>query len=327
MKRPSFLGKEQRKSPFDVAFGRIRNANTKRAYMGAWRRFAAFHGYEDPAPLLARLAHEPKSVTVSMVHEWRDDMSAEDKRPNTIAQGMRAISSVLDALHALDEFPYTVKGLLESPTPNRYTDVTGISDDAWQAMFAAAEADDDPVRGSRDRAVLLCLHDVMLRRSEVSKLKVPHWHRDKGPYGELQVKGKGRDDFEFMPVTKRTATAVQGWLAVRERGVPAHYAGEGWLFNHLPLHKKKVPGGLTEDGIVYTTRRLAERGGVTEPVSPHRLRHAGGTYLARQGVHPEVLMRLMRHKSMETTMVYIRRASTEYADALQLMEGNDDDKK
>ena len=316
--RPSFLGQQTRTSLFDIAFRSIRNEHTKRAYMGAWKRIAAFHGYESPETFLARLAHESKAQAVTLIHEWRDDMSDENKRPNTIAQNMRAISSVLDNLHALEAFPYTVKKMLKSPKPNRYTDVSGVSPATWSAMLGAT--DQDGFRGVRDRAVLLCLHDVMLRRAELARLKVEHWHRDRGPYGELQIKGKGRDDFEFMPVTSRAHRAIQAWKEARASRVPAHYAEEGWLFAHLPLHKKKAPVRMSEDAIVYTTRRTAKEAGVKETVSPHRLRHAGGTFLARQGVHPEVLMRLMRHRSMETTMVYVRRASTEYADALQIME-------
>jgi len=318
---PSFLGKPQttRTSLLDLAFRRFRKENTRRAYLGAWSRFAAFHGYETPGPLLARLAHESKADAVAMVHEWRDDMDSEGKRPNTIAQGLRAVSSVIDNLHRAEAFPYTIKGLVEAPTPNRYTDVTGVSHEAWKAMLEAVSVDDEP-NNVRDRALLLCLHDVMLRRSEASKLDVTDWHPFASRHGELEILGKGRDDRERMPVTWRTHEAIDRWLAVRAAGVPAMEATRGPLFTHLPLKRKSAPRRLTSDGVVHSVRRVAEAAGVTEPVSPHRLRHAGGTYLARQNVPPDVLMHLMRHKSMETTMVYVRRANPEYADALQRME-------
>jgi len=305
-----------RTSLVDLAFRRLRNKNTRRAYMGAWKKFAAFHGYATPGPMLGSLVHVAKADAIEMIHSWRDSLEEDGLAPNTVSQSMRAISSVLDRLHTADAFPYTVRGLLEPPKTGHGTNFKGITHDEWQAMLSVATREKDD-RGLRDRAVLLCLHDAMLRRFEVANLRVEDWDPRRR---EVTIVGKGRDHRETMPITQRTDAAIRAWVDARDRQLRPVDRGTGPLFTHLPLSKKHPPKVHTPDGIRHTVVRVAELAGVEGPVSPHRLRHAGGTYLARQRVAPDVLMRLMRHKNLQTTMIYIERASPEYANALAKME-------
>ena len=62
-------------------------------------------------------------------------------------------------------------------------------------------------------------------------------------------------------------------------------------------------------------RRAGEAVGV-KGLTPHRLRGTGATILARQGVDPFVIQRILRHKDINTTLIYVEVGRSNMEDAL-----------
>ena len=168
-----------------------------------------------------------------------------------------------------------------------------ISVEAVEALLAAASVGDTP-ESLRDRALLEILYGVGARISEAVGLDVDDL--DAGS-GTLRLLGKGSKE-RIVPVGRYAVEAVDAYavrgrpaLAVRGRGTPA-------------LFLNQRGNRLSRQSAWAILRRAAERAGLTEPVSPHTLRHSFATHLLDGGADVRVVQELLGHASVTTTQIY-----------------------
>jgi site-specific recombinase XerD len=165
-----------------------------------------------------------------------------------------------------------------------------ISIAAFEQLLAATAG--DSVVKRRDRALLLVLADTGCRVGGLVGLRVQDVDLVRG-VAIVTEKGEKRRQVYFSPPT---ADALQRWLAVR----PA-VAGD-WLFPNLG--PRQTHPQLTEDAVGEVLRRLRHIAGVTEPVTPHRFRHAFAREYLRSGGDLATLSRILGHSSVEVTARY-----------------------
>jgi integrase/recombinase XerD len=108
-----------------------------------------------------------------------------------------------------------------------------------------------------------------------------------------EVAKGGREAVVYLD--EPTQLWVERWKLERRRY--AH--GEPWLFCTLR------GGRLSRQYVWEMVARYSRKAGVEEPVWPHRLRHTYATSLLAEGFNLEEIRRLMRHKRLETTAVYL----------------------
>lgn len=303
---------EQGDDLLDVALSDL-SETTRRLYRGDFERFAAWVGVEDTAAFTAHFLRLTKSKAAKLVRMYREHMEAQGYEPATVARALQAIVGMVERWYIASEpergivyAPWSLKGLVRSPKPPKYTDVEGIPHADWKAILGAVSGI-ETAAGKRDLAILLLLHDSMLRAREVATLQLGHYDPKKAEVWAWR-KRASKGVRSPQPLTDRTVLALEAWISVRGRD-------PGPLVTRLPAAKY----GLAEmdtNGIAYVTRKWAKVAKVEGPVSPHRFRHAGITRLATLGTPPDVLSQLASHASFDTTMIYIRRASTELHDAI-----------
>ncbi len=99
-----------------------------------------------------------------------------------------------------------------------YRDVTGPGEEGFRAMLAVAltAAQLGSKRQLRNLALVRVLHDLGLRRAEVSGLDQAdvEWSEDGTPAG-LWIRGKGRDNQERVTDPQPTAVVLRDWLVAR----------------------------------------------------------------------------------------------------------------
>jgi|GEM_PF-3736878 len=303
---------EQGDDLLDVALSDL-SETTRKLYRGDFERFARFVGVEDVPTFTAHFLRLTKSRAAKLVRKYREHMEAEGYEPATVARALQAIVGMVERWYIASEpdrgivyAPWSLRGLVRAPRPAKYTDVEGIPHPDWKTILGAVQGV-QTATGKRDLAILLLLHDSMLRAREVSTLHLGHYDPKKAEVWAWR-KRASKGVRTPQPLTDRTVLAIEAWLS--ERGREA-----GPLFTRLPEHKH----GLAEmdtNGVAYVTRKWAKIAGLKGPVSPHRFRHAGITRLATLGTPPDVLSQVAGHSSFDTTMIYIRRASTELHDAV-----------
>jgi integrase len=290
---------------------------TRTLYRKDFERFATWVGIEDLGTFAAHFLRLPKSQAAKIVRNYREHMESKGYEPATIARALQAIVGLVERWYVASEpergviyAPWSLKGLVRRPKPPKYTDVEGIPHDDWKQLLSTVQ-DIRTANARRDTAILLLLHDAMLRAREVSTLSLEHYDTRRR---EVRVwrKRASKGTRTPQPLTSRAVDALERWLDVRE-------LDPGPLFVRLPLEKHGL-SAMDTNGIAYVTRKWAKIAGIPGPVSPHRFRHAGITRLAELGTSPDVLSQVAGHASFDTTMIYIRRASTELRDAVSQLE-------
>lgn len=146
--------------------------------------------------------------------------------------------------------------------------------------------------GRRNRAALLLLARLGLRRSEVVALRLEDvdWRA-----GEILVHGKGgRSD--RLPLPRDVGEALASYV---RHGRPRRDSRRVFLMTRAP-YRDLTPGGLTS-----LVREAGARSGVAG-LSPHRLRHTAATQMLRRGVSLPEIAQVLRHRDLQSTAIYAR---------------------
>lgn len=159
------------------------------------------------------------------------------------------------------------------------------------ALLEAPDVD-EPI-GLRDRAMLELMYASGLRVSELVLLKSVYVSLTDGV---LRITGKGS----------------------KERLVPFGAQASEWLERYTHYARGDILDGQQSDALFVTARggpmtrqmfwklikKYAMRAGITQPLSPHTLRHAFATHLLNHGADLRVVQMLLGHSDISTTQVY-----------------------
>ena len=140
------------------------------------------------------------------------------------------------------------------------------------------------------RAFLMTVYGAGLRLGEACRLKFEHIDRARG---QVRVElGKGNKDRYTLLSPALLGELERYWRVCR----PRH-----WLFPSRHDPQRPLPDG-TGQKIYYAA---VARAGLRAKGGIHALRHSFATHLVEAGVELPVLQRLLGHKSLATTTVYL----------------------
>lgn len=163
-------------------------------------------------------------------------------------------------------------------------------------MLAAPNVD-TPL-GLRDRAILELMYSSGLRNMEVRNLSVTDVNTAEG---EVRVRnGKGGVD-RVVPLGSIAGKYVDLYVREARAKILGWKEDTGILF--VGYHGGKMNGSTVNRNIV---RRFAERAGVKKPVTAHGMRHTCATHMLKGRASLRHIQRLLGHKSLESTQVYLR---------------------
>ena len=160
-----------------------------------------------------------------------------------------------------------------------------------EALLAAP--DTGTPLGLRDRTMLELIYASGLRVSELVGLKTFAIGFNENV---LRVTGKGS----------------------KERLVPFGQEASAWLKRYLAEGRGAILGGQQTEDLFVTARgagitramfwvlvkKYAQRAGITQPLSPHTLRHAFATHLLNHGADLRAVQMLLGHADISTTTIY-----------------------
>jgi len=157
----------------------------------------------------------------------------------------------------------------------------------------------------RDIAIAVLFLHTGLRVSELTNLKLVNVDLDRG---QVKITRKGNKE-QHLHLNGETMGALARYLANRPQ------AQNGRFF-------VGTNGGNLERRYVYgIVRRYMKLAGIDKGKhGPHLLRHTFCTRLHQKGVDPFTIKDLAGHKSLNTTMRYIRIEDREQAEAIDRLE-------
>lgn len=186
-----------------------------------------------------------------------------------------------------------------------------LSPGAVAAIISAARA-----ASPRDGAMLALIATYALRESECAALSMGDISLVGGAAKTLYIRGLKGGSEGVYALIEPAASALNDWLAVRG-------TAPGALF---PAPRQAERGSLAVAISRHTVHRAwqlyrSAGGPLAETLGVHCLRHSCGMALAEAGVDVRDIQAWMRHASLDSSMVYIARASHHRAAAAQKISG------
>lgn len=277
---------------------------TRRNYGADLDAFAGHVGASGRAEAAALLCADTLTAR-DLALRFKTALRDKGEAPGTINRRLSALRSLFRHVAGA---PLVVSSLRAI----RRRKVTAGNGGTVSALLAAAAAPGG-VRGLRDVALVLVLHDSGLRRNEAATLRV----------GDLDlasrvahVMAKGYQG-ERVPVdlSAPAVEALRVYLDARGTLPP-----EAPAFASLDRARKGT-GALTADGIHAILRALSRRAGLAHYVAPHDLRRHGARALAKAGIDAEGLRRWGRWADYRTPARYVGEIAEKGREAVDLLAG------
>ena len=139
------------------------------------------------------------------------------------------------------------------------------------------------VENFREKLVIFTLLDTGLRVSEFTELKrenIQWQERRLTIYGKGGMYGK-KSKRRIVPMTPRVRAVLESQFA----------------------HEDEI--GMVRRTVQRIIKRVAERAGITKPISPHVLRHTFSVNCIKKGISTRSLQNLLGHDRLSTTEIYM----------------------
>jgi integrase/recombinase XerD len=147
--------------------------------------------------------------------------------------------------------------------------------------------------GQRDRAMLEVLYATGLRVSELVGLKTFEVGMNEGV---VRVIGKG-DKQRLVPLGEIAVEWLTRWQAGGRVELLKGRATDAMFVTSRA-------SAMTRQMFWKLIKQHAVRAGITQPLSPHTLRHAFATHLLNHGADLRVVQLLLGHSDISTTQIY-----------------------
>jgi integrase/recombinase XerD len=150
--------------------------------------------------------------------------------------------------------------------------------------------------GGRNYAIARCLVDLGLRAGEVARLELEDLNWRKGTLRLRRTKGKRVD---MLPIPARTGQAIVQYLQRR----PTQRSNRALFVRYRP----PLDAPLTVEIVYWAMRQAYDRAGIARPwAGTHCLRHSLACHLVNVGTPLKEIADVLRHRSLNTTMIYAK---------------------
>jgi integrase/recombinase XerC len=243
---------------------------------------------EAVAVLLSRSKGEAATITTAY-RQWMEAPTDDRPQlaPSTVGRRLAALSSLVATAYRSDLIGWELT--LKGPKVESYRDTRGPGADAVADMVEAL--DPSTAAGARDRAIVLALAGMGLRRGELVALDLDDLDAERGT---VMVTGKGRTQAVPLTVPGAVLDAFAAWID--HRGTEA-----GPMFHGFRGKAGRLNGG----SVARIVAKAAKGAEVAATVRPHGLRHTAITEaLEVSGGNLREAAKFSRHQRLETILIY-----------------------
>jgi len=248
---------------------------------------------------------EVGEVTKADIRAYLDYLATDKGNSSaTRAQKLAAVKSFFNYLVESEELEVNPAASIRSPKIPEKEPEYLTEEECIRLLETIARKGRPPVR-ERDMAIAVLFLHTGLRVSELTNLKLANVDLERN---QIKITRKGNKE-QYLHLNGETASALADYLANHPQ------AQNGRFF-------VGTNGGNLDRGYVYDiVRRYLRLAGIDKGKhGPHLLRHTFCTRLHQKGVGPFTIKDLAGHKSLNTTMRYIRIENKEQAEAIDKLE-------
>ncbi len=299
---PPGLDAQRARRLFEDWFAAL-SESTRRNYSQDLDAFAAFLGAPDRRTAAIRLCSATHLDARDMAFRWRTALRDKGEAPSTINRRLSSLRSLFKHVVGAPLVVGSVKAARRRRVRN------GGAATVQALLVAAAEG--TGIKGLRDVALVMALHDSGMRRAEAASMRV----QDVDFASRAAwVVGKGRQgEREAVDLSEPAVLALR-----------AYFEARGPLGPEAPAfascdRARKGSGALTADGIHAILQSLSRRAGIPHPLAPHDLRRLGARSLAKAGADAELLRRWGRWADYRTPAKYVGDVEEKGREAVDLL--------
>lgn len=232
-----------------------------------------------------------KTLDVSFFHaflSWLNGLGIAARTQARIISGLKAFFNYLMMEDILESNPMD---LVDSPKIGmKLPEVLSI--EQIDALIGAIDLSNE--QGERNRAILESLYSCGLRVSELINLKLSNIYFEEGL---IRVFGKGQKE-RLVPIGNTASRYIKHYLEGSRNHVIAKKGSEDIIF----LNNR---GAALSRVMIFTIiKRLAEKAGISQNISPHTFRHSFATHLVEGGADLRAVQEMLGHESITTTEIY-----------------------
>jgi len=263
--------------------------NTRRSYAAGIDRFISWAEREGVA------------LTRQAVISWRRALEEAGYSPYTVGSYMTAVRRFFAFLEAEGIYPNVALGVKGTRRPKGFCrDI--LTDEQARRLLETirGRTREEALDALRDYALINLLLRTGVRTVEVARANVGDIGTE-GNHLVLRIQGKGRDaKDDFVLLTDPAYGPLMDYLQARGSAE----AREPLFCSHSNRNRGER---LTTRSIRRIVgRRLREAGLKTERISAHSLRHTAGTNALAHGADLLSVKEMLRHKDINTTLIYAR---------------------
>ena len=231
-------------------------------------------------------------VKLQHLQDWAYSLYDLGLAPATRARKLAAVKSLFTFGHRIGYLPFNVGAAITIPkVPDRLVERILSEPDVQRIL--ALETD------LRNGVLLRLFYASGGRVSELAQL---HWSGlqergdEKGrPIGQVTLLGKGQK-------TRSILLSADTWASIET--LKADEADHGYGSPGDPVFRSRKGGPLSRQQIWRIVKKAAKRAGLSQPVSPHWLRHAHASHALDHGAPTHLVKETLGHKSLATTSKY-----------------------
>ena len=271
-------------------------ANTARSYATSLRDFAEFMQESSSWAAIRSLVSLGQFGANMMVGRYRKHLIDQGQSGSTVNTRMAAVKSLFKFCKLV--------GVVEWELHAKGVKVVGYANTKGPGLVAVQEVLDQVSKGTckakvaRDEVIIRLLYDCGLRRAEVVRL-------DCGDvdFNEklLEIRGKGRHDSEWVPLSGPTLDSLRRWIDLR-----GHWEGPlvlRFAYDYKSKCTTMKPERLASNGLYWIVREYGRL--IGKRVRPHGLRHTAITEaLDKTDGDVVSVAAFSRHKDLNTVRVY-----------------------
>ena len=294
--------------------GNINSAQTRRAYSNAWKSFMQFSGIVNP-----------HNVTHADVIQYKEHLSTSTSPRTGNPYSQTTINLYLSALssfysYGMEHYPETIQ---ENPVDgvkrkavNPYGKATFLNARGKEQQKMLAQIDRHTLQGKRDYAMLRLFLTTGVRVAVVCNAYIGDVQQI-GSRWVLNYTNKGGE------ADKAEITAIMFDIRqyLNARGISLSNSKEP-LFTATPRGQVVIrdtgnaePGNpLSPRTVNRLVKKYARKAGFAN-ITAHSLRHTFALHAAQHGTVAQV-SKLLRHKNMQITNIYLDHMTTDEADEL-----------
>ena len=178
------------------------------------------------------------------------------------------------------------------PTKNHTRQISYLTEIERERLIETIKNKATPFYRNRDLAIISLFLTVGIRVSELTNLKVSDIDFSDKETNYIRVLRKGGSE-DRLPISELVAGRIKSYLKKRKENS-----------NEVFLSKRSRP--LKSNSVYYLVKEYLKKAGIQKTkMGPHILRHTTAVSLLKKGVDLMTISKILGHKRLDTTSVYL----------------------